>query len=210
MEKLGYANLDSATPRTITLNDSAKDDATKKTTALDDDTVNREYETYVHGFIREGKKYIAVTNADRTVIHNVTYLKPVTKEEKLDETLVPFPVMLQYAIYVSGFPLGISLVDLLADTQSILSRMYNLYLAMAYRNTFGGDRLVRAGELEDPDSLNTPTIEGKDIPVKDSAKSLNDILLEVPREQTNGIPSEMIQLLKRNGTESLGAESTQQ
>ena len=56
----------------------------------------------------------------------------------------------------------------------------------------------------------TPTIEGKDIPVKDSAKSLNDILLEVPREQTNGIPSEMIQLLKRNGTESLGAESTQQ
>lgn len=53
MEKLGYANLDSATPRTITLNDSAKDDATKKTTALDDDTVNREYETYVHGFIRE-------------------------------------------------------------------------------------------------------------------------------------------------------------
>ena len=210
MEKLGYANLDSATPRTITLNDSAKDDATKKTTALDDDTVNREYETYVHGFIREGKKYIAVTNADRTVLHNVTYLNPVTKEEKLDETLVPFPVMIQYAIYVSGFPLGISLVDLLADTQSILSRMYNLYLAMAYRNTFGGDRLVRAGELEDPDSLNTPTIEGKDIPVKDSAKSLNDILLEVPREQTNGIPSEMIQLLKRNGTESLGAESTQQ
>lgn len=137
MEKLGYANLDSATPRTITLNDSAKDDATKKTTALDDDTVNREYETYVHGFIREGKKYIAVTNADRTVLHNVTYLNPVTKEEKLDETLVPFPVMIQYAIYVSGFPLGISLVDLLADTQSILSRMYNLYLAMAYRNTFG-------------------------------------------------------------------------
>ena len=74
MEKLGYANLDSATPRTITLNDSAKDDATKKTTALDDDTVNREYETYVHGFIREGKKYIAVTNADRTALHNLVYL----------------------------------------------------------------------------------------------------------------------------------------
>lgn len=45
--------------------------------------------------------------------------------------------MLQYAIYLSGFPLGISLVDILSDTQSILSRMYNLYLAMAYRNTFG-------------------------------------------------------------------------
>lgn len=210
MEKLRYANIESATPRTVTVNESAKDDATGKNTPLEDDTTNREYETYAHMFIRDGKKYIAVTNGDRTVLHDLKYLKPVTKEEKLDESLVPFPVMLQYAIYLSGFPLGISLVDILSDTQSILSRMYNLYLAMAYRNTFGGDRLVRAGDLEDPDSLNTPTIEGKDIPVKDSAKSLNDILLEIPREQTNGIPSEMIDLLKRNGTEALGAESTQQ
>ena len=210
MEKLGYENIDLASPKTITLNTSAKDNATNQSQVLDDDTPNREYEVYVHMFIREGKKYIAVTNAERTVLHDLKYLKPVTKEEQLDESLVPFPVMLQYAIYVSGYPLGISLVDLLADTQTTLSKMYNLYLAMAYRNTFGGDRLVRAGELEDPDSLNTPTVEGKHIPVKDSAKSLSDIILEIPREQTNGIPSEMIALLKRNGTEQLGAESTQQ
>lgn len=137
MKKLGYENLEYASPRTITLNDSAKDDATGMDTLIEDDTVNREYETYVHGFIRDGKKYIAITNADRTHLHNLMYLKPVTKEEKLDESLVPFPVMLQYAIYISGYPLGISLVDILADTQSILSRMYNLYLSMAYRNTFG-------------------------------------------------------------------------
>jgi hypothetical protein len=104
---------------------------------LTDDTYNKEYATYVHGFIRDGKKYIAVTNADRTALHDIKYLKPVTLEEKKDESLVPFPVMLQYAIYLSGYSLGVSLVDLLADTQSILSRMYNLYLAMAYRNTFG-------------------------------------------------------------------------
>jgi hypothetical protein len=136
MKKLGYTNLDSASPRTITLNQSAEDVATNKDSQLEDDTPNREYETYVHGFMRDGKKYVAVTNADRTVIHDLVYLKPVTKEEKADESLVPFPVMLQYAIYVTGFPLGISLVDLLADTQSTLSKMYNLYLAMAYRNTF--------------------------------------------------------------------------
>ena len=209
MEKLGYENLDLASTRDITLNTSAEDSATNKTTMIDS-SPNQEYEVYIHYFIRDGKKYLAVTNREQTVLHDFKYLKPVTKEEKTDESLVPFPVMIQYAVYLSGYPLWISLVDLLADTQSNLSRMYNLYLAMAYRNTFGGDRLVRAGELEDPDSLNTPTIEGKDIPVKDSAKSLNDIILEVPREQTNGIPSEMIQLLKRNGTEALGAEATQQ
>lgn len=210
MEKLWYNNIDLASPRTITLNQSAEDVATNKDSQLEDDTPNREYETYPHMFMRAGKKYIAVTNADRTALHDLVYLKPITEEEKADETLVPFPVMLQYSIYVTGFPLGISLVDLLADTQSIISKMYNLYLAMAYRNTFWGDRLVRAGELEDPDSLNTPTIEGKDIPVKDSAKSLADIIFEVPREQTNGIPSEMIALLKWNGADNLGAEKTQQ
>ena len=210
MEKLGYENLWMATVRDVTINDWARDNATGKTSELIDDTYNKEYETYVHWFIRDGKKYVAVTNGDRTAIHSLIYLNPVSLEEKADESLVPFPVMIQYAIYLSWYPLGISLVDLLADTQSNLSRMYNLYLAMAYRNTFGWDRLVRAGELEDPDSLNTPTIEGKDIPVKDSAKSLSDILLEIPREQTNWIPSEMIAILKRNGTEALGAESTQQ
>lgn len=209
MEKLGYENIDDASPRDVTLNTSAEDSATNKTTIIED-SPNREYETYVHFFIRDGKKYVVVTNREMTVIHSLKYLRPVTLEEKNDESLVPFPVMIQYAIYLSGYPLGISLVDLLADTQSNLSRMYNLYLAMAYRNTFGGDRLVRAGELEDPDSLNTPTIEGKDIPIKDTAKSLNDIIMEIPREQTNGIPSEMIAMLKRNGTEALGAESTQQ
>ena len=35
-------------PRVVTLNDSAKDDATGKTSTLEDDTPNREYETYVH------------------------------------------------------------------------------------------------------------------------------------------------------------------
>jgi hypothetical protein len=48
MEKLGYKNLDSATVRMATVNDSAKDDATGKTSALTDDTYNKEYGTYVH------------------------------------------------------------------------------------------------------------------------------------------------------------------
>jgi hypothetical protein len=53
MEKLKYENLDVATIRTISLNDSAKDDATGKSSALTDDTPNKEYATYVHGFIRD-------------------------------------------------------------------------------------------------------------------------------------------------------------
>ena len=55
MEKLGYENIDDASPRDITLNTSAEDSATNKTT-ITEDSPNREYETYVHFFIRDGKK----------------------------------------------------------------------------------------------------------------------------------------------------------
>jgi hypothetical protein len=37
-----------ASIRTVTVNDSAKDDATGKSTGLTDDTYNKEYATYVH------------------------------------------------------------------------------------------------------------------------------------------------------------------
>jgi len=149
-------------------------------------------------------------NGDKTTIHLLEHLKPVTLEEKKNETLIPFPVMLKYGFYIPNMPFGLSTADLLRDTQSNLSKLYNLYIAMVYRNTFGGDRLVRAGELEDPDSLNTPSIEGKDITIKDTNRSLNDIIMEIPREQTTQMQNNMIDILKRNGSESLGAESTQQ
>lgn len=91
------------------------------------------------------------------------------KEEKIDEGDVPFPIAIKYYFYIKGRPLGLSVPDLNRDSQSAISKLFNLYLAMAYRNTFGGDRLVRVDQLLDPASLETPTIEGKDIPVAETA-----------------------------------------
>ena len=81
---------------------------------------------------------------------------------------------------------------------------------MAYRNTFGGDRLVRVDQLLDPASLETPTIEGKDIPVATTAQSLQDIIYELPRESTNQIPTNMLEMLKQNAESIIGAGSIQQ
>jgi hypothetical protein len=44
----------------------------------------------------DGKKWKFVTSADMTEIFYKEELKPVTKEEKLDPTLVPRPIMLNY------------------------------------------------------------------------------------------------------------------
>lgn len=52
MEKLGYKNLENASTRDITLNTSAEDSATNKTTMFDS-SPNQEYEVYVHYFIRD-------------------------------------------------------------------------------------------------------------------------------------------------------------
>lgn len=209
MEKLWFKNLDSATPRTQVRSETQQANSNWLTEVIDD-SVNREYDVYIHFFIRDGKKYKAYTNGDKTVLHYLEYLKPVTEEEKKDEDLVCSPVMLKYAFYIQWSPFGLSTADLLKDTQSNLSRLYNLYIAMVYRNTFWGDRLIRAWELEDPDSLNTPTIEGKDIPVKNGTRALSDIVYEVPREQTTQMQNNMIELLKRNGAEALWAEAVQQ
>lgn len=94
--------------------------------------------------------------------------------------------------------MGLSVPDLNRDSQSAVSKLFNLYLAMAYRNTFGGDRLVRTDDLVDPSALETPTIEGKDIPVTPSARSLQDIIYELPRESTNAIPANMLDMLRSN------------
>jgi len=209
MKKLWFANIDEATPRDYVRSEQAQDNA-NAVVQTSDDSPNKEFDVYLHMFQSGGKKYQVYMNGDKTTIHLLEHLKPVTLEEKKNETLIPFPVMLKYGFYIPNMPFGLSTADLLRDTQSNLSKLYNLYIAMVYRNTFGGDRLVRAGELEDPDSLNTPSIEGKDITIKDTNRSLNDIIMEIPREQTTQMQNNMIDILKRNGSESLGAESTQQ
>ena len=164
----------------------------------------------MHFTIIDGKKYRVVTNHEISAILAFEYLKPVTLEEKDDESLVPFPVTLKYYFWVKGRVMGLSVPDLNRDSQSAVSKLFNLYLAMAYRNTFGGDRLVRVSELQDPDSLNTPTIEGKDIPVTETARSLQDIVYELPRESTNAVPSNMLEMLRANAESIIGASAVQQ
>ncbi|MBO7693694.1 MAG: hypothetical protein J6T10_13830 [Methanobrevibacter sp.] len=50
----------------------------------------------MHYTIVDGKKWKFVCSADMSEIFYQEKLKPVTKEEKLDETLIPRPVLLNY------------------------------------------------------------------------------------------------------------------
>ena len=51
---------------------------------------------YVHYTIIDGKKWKFVCSPDMSEIFYSEKLQPVTKEEKLDERLIPRPIMLNY------------------------------------------------------------------------------------------------------------------
>lgn len=209
MEKLWYENIDKTSSREFTDTEIKEKEANGVQQVIDD-TPNKLYDVYIHFTIIDGKKYRIVTNWQMTDILTFEYLRPVMQEEKIDESEVPFPIALKYYFYIKGRPLGLSVPDLNRDSQSAISKLFNLYLAMAYRNTFGGDRVVRVDQLLDPSSLETPTIEGKDIPVVETAPNLQDIIYELPRESTNAIPSNMLEMLRQNAENIIGAGSVQQ
>ena len=117
--------------------ENAYQDATNITPVVSDTTPNKEWDIYTHFFICEGKKYKAITNGNKTCLHAFYYLNPVTEEEKKDESKIPFPISLRYAFYDYGRPYGISTVDMLRDTQSALTKLFNLYLAQVFRAVFG-------------------------------------------------------------------------
>jgi hypothetical protein len=206
---MGYANIEYTTSNDFSDTDVKIKEANGVQTTPDE-TPNKLYDVYIHFTIIDGKKYRVVTNWEKSYILAFEYLRPVLLEEKEDESEVPFPIAIKHYFYIKGRPLGLSVPDLNRDSQSAISKLFNLYLAMAYRNTFGGDRLVRVDQLLDPASLNTPTIEGKDIPVSETAGSLQDIIYELPRESTNQIPNNMIEMLKANAENIIGAGSLQQ
>ena len=63
---------------------------------MDEIEDNFALDIYTHYTIIDGKKWKFVTSPDMSEIFYSEKLKPVTKEEKLDETLIPRPIMLDY------------------------------------------------------------------------------------------------------------------
>jgi hypothetical protein len=62
------------------------------------------------------------------VIIRCEKLKAVTKAEKEDETLIEFPVILRYISPIPNDPFGISLADLVEDSQMAMTILKNLKL----------------------------------------------------------------------------------
>lgn len=145
---------------------------------------NKKYSIYHHYTSIDWFKYLVTLANDRTLIIRMVRLEPITKEERLNPLLVPFPIALKYYSPVEGDPYGISVPDLMRDKQLAESHMFNLALIKETRNTLWEDLFFNPKVIKNAKHLTTPSINPKAIPanVRDG-DSIANSLFRLPKEQ---------------------------
>ena len=141
---------------------------------------------YVHYTIVDGKKWKFVCSADMSEIFYQEKLKPVTKEEKLDETLIPRPVLLNYYDPVRWNPFGTSICDKVEDKQNAKSILANLSLMKAKREATGGDFLVNSRLIKNKEELQKKTFDQRLLFIDENeigTQPIQNAMYELPQSQ---------------------------
>jgi len=114
------------------LADEAREDShisANLSTTESDAIYNPQSEIYYHMGTFNGHKCLIVTAEDRTRIIKAKLIPAVTKEEKKDKNLIPFPITITNFVPGRNAPFGLTRVpDLTRDPQKVQSVMANLRL----------------------------------------------------------------------------------
>lgn len=146
---------------------------------------NKKYSIYHHYTAIDWYRYLVTLANDKTLIIRITRLEPITKEEKANPLLVPFPIALKYYSPVKGDPYGISVPDLMRDKQSAESRIFNLAVIKETRNTLWEDLFYNPKVIKNTKTLTQPTVNPKAIPVNARDwDAISQSLYRLPKEQS--------------------------
>jgi len=144
---------------------------------------NKKYAIYNHYTIINGYKYLTTTANNWTLLIRIVRLEPITKEERANPLLVPFPICLKYIDPIEGDPFGISTPDKLRDKQAAKSKLFNLAVTKETRNTLGDDIFYDPKKIGDKKTLTTPSINPKAIPVKlREGENISSTVFRMPTE----------------------------
>ena len=141
---------------------------------------------YTHYTIVDWRKWKFVLSADMTEIFYKEELKPVTKEEKLDPTLIPRPVLLNYYDPVRWNPFGTSICDKVEDKQNAKSILANLSLMKAKREATGGDFLVNSRLIKNKEELQKKTFDQRYLFIDENeigTQPIQNAMYELPQSQ---------------------------
>ena len=141
---------------------------------------------YTHYTIVDWKKWKFVCSPDITEIFYQEKLQPVTKEEKLDETLIPRPVLLNYYDPVRWNPFGTSICDKVEDKQNAKSILANLSLMKAKREATGWDFLVNSRLIKNKEELQKKTFDQRYLFIDENeigTQPIQNAMYELPQSQ---------------------------
>ena len=141
---------------------------------------------YTHYTTINGRKWKFVLSADLSEIFYQEELKPVTKEEKLDPTLIPRPIMLNYYDPVRWNPFGTSICDKVEDKQNAKSILANLSLMKAKREATGWDFLVNSRLIKNKDELRKKTFDQRYLFIDENeiwTQPIQNAMYELPQSQ---------------------------
>lgn len=141
---------------------------------------------YTHYTIIDWKKWKFVTSPDMSEIFYSEKLQPVTKEEKLDETLIPRPIMLNYYDPVRWNPFGTSICDKVEDKQNAKSILANLSLMKAKREATGWDFLVNSRLIKNKEELQKKTFDQRYLFIDENeigTQPIQNAMYELPQSQ---------------------------
>ena len=168
---------------------------------------------YTHYTIVDGKKWKFVCSPDISEIFYMEKLEPVTKEEKLDETLIPRPVLLNYYDPVRGNPFGTSICDKVEDKQNAKSILANLSLMKAKREATGWDFLVNSRLIKNKEELQKKTFDQRYLFIDENeigTQPIQNAMYELPQSQIKTDVWNMMNWLENEAKYDSKVDSLQQ
>jgi len=149
-----------------------------------DNTVNRKVTLYNHYTIINNEKYYIVCDSDCKEILKLIKLEAVTEEEKKDNSLIPFPIVINYFRPRRDDPFGDSVMDYVEDKQRASSKLFNLQLIKATKEALGWDFVYDVNKIKNRSDLQKPSVKTRYIWINlKQWDNLSNVLSEVPREQ---------------------------
>ena len=178
-------------------------------TCCDELKTNFSLDVYHHFTNFNGKKYVVTLANSRKTPIRIMELKPVLKEEKKNENMIEFPIILNYWKPRRNDPFGESVCDKLDDKQIAKTILFNLNIIKAKKEALGGDFIWNSRLIKNREDILKPTTNGRNIFV-DTQESLSNVGMELPRSQIKADSINMITALENEAMHDTNIDSLQQ
>lgn len=155
---------------------------------------------YHHFTIIDGKRTLVTTDADKKYVLRQEVIKPVLKEEKEDESLVPRPFAFYFYKPERWKVLGVSIPDMLDDKEEAKTILINANLIKARLEAFGGKFIVNSRLIKNKEDILKPSTWPQYVFTNDKLQpneSLANVMTEIPTASIKQDTLTMTQILER-------------